>query len=129
MKKLETIIHPQYWDQTRAVLSSLKLSATLREVKTFGHTPPRREVYRGSAYTLETTPELELTLLVQDELLEVTLTALSEATGNVEIVVTAVEYLVSVGTPKGAQAVVAPRAVALVRAIAAPPATALAAHA
>ena len=128
MKKLETIIHPQNWDQTRAVLSALKLSATLREVKTFGHTPPRREVYRGSAYTLETTPELELTLLVQDEALEATLTALGEVTGNVEILVTPVEYLLRIGNVQSAPQV-APRAVALVRAMAAPHVAAIAVRA
>jgi nitrogen regulatory protein P-II 1 len=117
MKKIDTIIHPQAWDQTRAALETLNVSATLREVKTFGRTPPKREVYRGSVYMLEMTPELELSLLVQDELLESTLAALEQANGDAEIVVTPVEYLVRARGGQGGRRVEVPRAVAAVRSI------------
>jgi len=91
MKKIETFIQPLYWDQTRAALQALGVSGTLRQVKTFGRTAPRREVYRGSSYVLDTTSELELSVTVQDDLLEATLAALEQATRDAEIVVTSVQ--------------------------------------
>jgi nitrogen regulatory protein PII len=120
MKKIDTIIHPQAWDQTRAALETLHVPATLREVKTFGRTAPKREVYRGSVYMLETTPELELSVLVQDELLESTLAALEEANRDAEILVTPVEYLVRGRGGHGGRRVEVPRAVAPVRPIGVP---------
>ena len=91
MKKIDTFIQPLYWDQTLAALQDLGVSGTLRQVKTFGRTPPRREVYRGSSYVLDTTSELELSVTVRDELLEVTLAALQPATCDAEIFVTSVQ--------------------------------------
>ncbi len=54
MKKIETFIQPAYWSQTHAELAKLGVAGTLRQVKTFGRIAPRREVYRGSAYMLDT---------------------------------------------------------------------------
>jgi len=97
MKKIETFIQPVYWDQTHAALEKLGVAGTLRQVKTFGRTPPRREVYRGSAYVLDTSNELELSLTVRDELLEAALAAIQQATGDAEIIVTSVQC---VGRPE-----------------------------
>ena len=109
MKKIETIICPQNWDSTRELLGTLGVAATLREVKTFGRVPSRREVYRGSPYTVDTSTELELTMLVQDELLESTISAVSRVTGGAEILVTGVEYLVRSGdAPRGREVAVRP---------------------
>ena len=94
MKKISALIRPSQWDEARAALETLGVAATLREVRTFGHLPARREVYRGSAYVLDTATELELTMLVQDELLESTLLALEAATSDAEIVVTSVERFI-----------------------------------
>lgn len=91
MKKIETFIQPVYWDQTHAALDKLGVVGTLRQVKTFGRTPPRREVYRGSAYMLDIANELELSLTVQDELLDATLAAIEEAACGAEIIVSTVQ--------------------------------------
>jgi nitrogen regulatory protein PII len=93
MKKIETFIQPLYWDQMHAALAKLGVSGTLRQVKAFGRTPPRREVFRGSAYVLETSNELELSLTVQDEQLEATLAAIAQAAGDAEVVVSSVQSL------------------------------------
>lgn len=93
MKKIETFIQPASWDQIHAALAQLGVSGTLRQVKTFGRIPARREVYRGSAYMLETSPELELSLTVPDELLDATLAALAEAAGEPEVIVSAVQIV------------------------------------
>jgi nitrogen regulatory protein PII len=115
MKKIDTIIHRQAWDQIRAALETLHVSATLREVKTFGRTPPKREIYRGSVYVLETAPELELSVLVQDELLESTLAALEDANGDAEFLITPVEYLVRARGAQNGRVVAMPHASATLR--------------
>lgn len=94
MKKIETIIAPSHWEEARAQLEALGVIATLRDVRTFGRSPARREVYRGSAYVRDTMTEIELSMLVQDDLLEAALGALESATGDAEIIVTTVERIV-----------------------------------
>jgi nitrogen regulatory protein PII len=118
MKKIETTIHPHHWDRMRAVLQTLHVPATLREVKSFGRTPPKQEVYRGSRYVLDTTTELAMTVLVQDELLDSTLLALAEVTEDAEFLITSVERLVcgreaqaALPLPATPRAVPAPRTV------------------
>jgi nitrogen regulatory protein P-II 1 len=110
MKKINALIRPLQWEDARAALETLGVSATLREVRSFGHIPARREVYRGSAYFLDTATELELTMLVQDELLESTLTALEGATIDAEIVVTSVERVIGGKRPDTARPVTMLRA-------------------
>ena len=94
MKKIETVIHPHLWPQARAAFETLGVRATLREVQTFGRTPPRRDVYRGSPYVVELTPELELATVVGDEQAESVILALENLGGTVEILVSSVEDVV-----------------------------------
>ena len=103
MKRIDTLIHPLLWDDARAVLQTLGARVTLREVRTFGRTPPKREVYRGSAYFLDVTPELELTVLVEDNLVESTILAL-ETIGQGEVVVSSVEGIAHFGEERAAAA-------------------------
>ena len=91
MKRIDALIHASQWEEARAVLETLAVPVTLREVKTFGRTPPRREVYRGSAYYSNITAELELTTIVEDARLEATVTALEPLMRGGELVVSAVE--------------------------------------
>jgi len=118
MKKINALIRPLQWDEARAALETLGVSVSLREVRTFGHVPARREVYRGSAYFLDTANELELTMLVQDELLESTLIALEAATTDAEIVVTSVERVIGAKRPEAVQPATIKRAAASERSIA-----------
>lgn len=94
MKKIETVIPSSNWEDARVELSALGVIATLREVRTFGRTPARRRIYRGCAYVLDTTTELELSMLVLDESLEAVLAALDKVAGEAEIIVTSVDRLV-----------------------------------
>jgi nitrogen regulatory protein PII len=118
MKKINALIRPLQWDEARAALETLGVAASLREVRTFGHLPARREVYRGSAYTLDTANELELTMLVQDELLDSTLIALEAATIDAEIVVTSVERVIGGKRPEAVQPATMPRAAVRERSVA-----------
>ena len=42
MKRIDTLIHRTQWEEARAILETLSVPVTLREVRTFGRTPPRR---------------------------------------------------------------------------------------
>ena len=97
MKRIETLIHPNLLDDARAVLDTLGASVTLREVKTFGRSLPKREVYRGSAYVVDISAELELTILVEDALVESTILALETIGPKGEILVSSVDAIVRFG--------------------------------
>jgi nitrogen regulatory protein PII len=99
MKKIDTLIHPALWDEARAALETLGARITLREVKSFGRTPPKREVYRGSVYFLDVAAELELTVLIEDEQVASAIAALQAICGNGEILVSSVERAVRFGEP------------------------------
>ncbi len=94
MKKIDTLIHPHSWDEARATLESLGIRVTLREVRTFGYAPPKREVYRGSAYVQDLCPELELSAIVEDERVEATLAALAHIGQKGDASVSSVDGLV-----------------------------------
>ncbi|MEO7037194.1 MAG: P-II family nitrogen regulator [Polyangiaceae bacterium] len=102
MKKIETVIQPHLWPDARAAFETLGVSATLREVQTFGRTPPRREVYRGSPYVVELASELELATVVGDEQAESVILALEELGGTAEILVSSVEGTVRMHPASGA---------------------------
>jgi nitrogen regulatory protein P-II 1 len=97
MKKVDILLRPPFWERARAVLGTLGGHVTLREVKTFGRVPGRREVYRGSAYALELSPELELTVLVDDDQLESTVAALEAIDREAEILVSSIESIIHSG--------------------------------
>ena len=125
MKKINALIRPLQWDEARVAIETLGVAVSLGEVRTFGHLPARREVYRGSAYFPDTAVELELTMLVQDELLESTLIALEAATIDAEIVVTSVERYIGGKKAETARPITMLRATSPERSLATP--TALAA--
>ena len=116
MKRIDTLIHPTLWDDAHAVLETLGARVTLREVKTFGRTPPKREVYRGSAYVRDIAPELELTIFVEDALLEATVLALEGVGRKGEIFVSSVDTVVRFGEQQSVVAMAAPSAAAAQRA-------------
>ena len=91
-----------------STLAALGISGTLREVRTFGRTPPRREVYRGSAYFQDLTPEMELSALLDDELVESVVAQLQAVDGVREIVMSTVIGLSRAEKPKASLLAVAP---------------------
>ena len=91
MKRIDTLIHAAHWEAASALFASLNVPVTLREVKTFGRSPPRRGVYRGTAYHSNVTPELEITAVVSEAQLEQILGALQPLAQGDEIFVSTVE--------------------------------------
>ncbi len=102
MKKIDTLIQPSSWDEARAAFESLGIRATLREVRTFGHFTPKREVYRGSAYVQDLCPELELSAIVEDERVEATVAALARIGQKGELSISSVEGVVRLGESRAA---------------------------
>jgi len=69
VKKIEAIIKPFKLDEVKAALAEIGVKGmTLSEVKGFGRTGGKREVYRGSAYVVDFVPKVKLEIVVPDEL-------------------------------------------------------------
>jgi nitrogen regulatory protein P-II 1 len=59
MKKVEAIIKPFKLDEVKDALGEIGVQGmTVTEVKGFGRTGGKREVYRGSAYVVDFVPPL-----------------------------------------------------------------------
>jgi nitrogen regulatory protein P-II 1 len=69
MKKVEAIIKPHRIDEVKDRLREVGVSGmTITDVKGFGRTGGKREVYRGSSYVVDFVPKVRLEILVKDEM-------------------------------------------------------------
>ena len=69
MKKVEAIIKPFKLDEVKDALGEIGVQGmTVTEVKGFGRTGGKREVYRGSAYVVDFVPKVKIEVVVPDEL-------------------------------------------------------------
>ena len=67
MKLISAIIKPFKLDDVRAALSEIGVSGmTVTEVKGFGRTGGKKEVYRGSAYVVDFVPKVKIEVVVAD---------------------------------------------------------------
>ena len=65
MKKLEAIIKPFKLDEVKDALGEVGIQGmTVTEVKGFGRTGGKKEVYRGSAYVVDFVPKVKLEIIV-----------------------------------------------------------------
>lgn len=68
MKKVEAIIRPFKLDDVKENLTDLGISGmTVSEVKGFGRTGGKKEVYRGSAYAIDFVPKVKIEVVVRDD--------------------------------------------------------------
>ena len=68
MKKVEAIIKPFKLDEVKEALGEIGVQGmTVTEVKGFGRTGGKKEVYRGSAYVVDFVPKVKLEIIVRDE--------------------------------------------------------------
>src|SRR5512141_1836795 len=80
MKKIEAIIKPFKLDDVKDRLREIGVQGmTVSEVKGFGRTGGRKEVYRGSAYVVDFVPKIKLEVVVSDDLVVAVLDALERA--------------------------------------------------
>ena len=67
MKKIEAIIKPFKLEEVKDALSEIGIEGmTVSEVKGFGRTGGKKEVYRGSAYVVSFVPKVKIELVVAD---------------------------------------------------------------
>src|SRR6202789_4618050 len=68
MKKIEAVIKPFKLDEVKDALSEVGVQGmTVTEVKGFGRTGGKKEVYRGSAYVVDFVPKVKIEGVVADE--------------------------------------------------------------
>ncbi len=68
MKKIEAIIKPSKLDDIKAALSEIGVKGmTISEVRGFGRTGGKQEIYRGSAYVVDFVPKLKIEIVASDE--------------------------------------------------------------
>jgi nitrogen regulatory protein P-II 1 len=69
MKRVEAIIKPFRLDDVKQkVYAAGGKGMTVSEVKGFGRTGGKKEVYRGSAYVVDFVPKVRIQCIVEDEL-------------------------------------------------------------
>ena len=67
MKRVEAIIRPSKLDEVKEALAEAGITGmTLLEVKGFGRTGGRKEVYRGSAYVVDFVPKVKIEIVCPD---------------------------------------------------------------
>jgi len=104
MKKVEAIIKPFKLDEVKDALSEVGVQGmTVSEVKGFGRTGGKKEVYRGSAYVVDFVPKVKIEVVVPDALVVAVLEAIEKAAktgriGDGKIFVTPIEDAVRIRT-------------------------------
>ena len=104
MKKIEAIIKPFKLDEVKDALSEVGVQGmTVTEVKGFGRTGGKKEVYRGSAYVVDFVPKVKLEIIAKDDMVQQILTTIAEAAksgriGDGKIFVTPVDEVIRIRT-------------------------------
>jgi nitrogen regulatory protein P-II 1 len=104
MKKVEAIIKPFKLDEVKDALGEIGIQGmTVSEVKGFGRTGGKKEVYRGSAYVVDFVPKVKLEVVVADGQVSQVIEAVEKAAktgriGDGKVFVTAVEEAVRIRT-------------------------------
>jgi nitrogen regulatory protein P-II 1 len=112
MKKIEAIIKPHRLDDVKDRLRQIGISGmTVYEVKGFGRTGGKTEVYRGSSYVVDFVPKVRIEVVVKDGAVTEVVQAISTAAktgkiGDGKIFVTPVEEAIRIRTgEKGEDAI------------------------
>lgn len=112
MKKVEAIIKPFKLDEVKDALSEVGVQGmTVTEVKGFGRTGGKKEVYRGSAYVVDFVPKVKLEIVVSDDLTHSVLDAIEKSAktgriGDGKVFVSPIDEAVRIRTgEKGDEAI------------------------
>ena len=104
MKKIEAIIKPFKLDDVKDRMRLVGATGmTISEVKGFGRTGGKSEVFRGSPYVVDFVPKVRLEVVVPDSLVSPIVAAIAHAgkTGTIgdgKIFVTPVEDVIRIRT-------------------------------
>jgi nitrogen regulatory protein P-II 1 len=111
MKKIEAIIKPFKLDDVKDRLRAIGVQGmTVSEVKGFGRTGGKKEVYRGSAYVVDFVPKVRIQIVVNDDMVNDVVDALRvvAATGQIgdgKIFIAPIEDVIRIRTgERGADA-------------------------
>ncbi len=110
MKKVEAIVKPFKLDEVKESLSEIGVQGmTVTEVKGFGRTGGKKEVYRGSAYVVDFVPKVKIEVVVADGMLRQVVDAISNAArtgriGDGKIFVFPVEEVIRIRTGETGEA-------------------------
>jgi nitrogen regulatory protein P-II 1 len=104
VKKIEAIIKPFKLDEVKQrVYAAGGKGMTVSEVKGFGRTGGKKEVYRGSSYVVDFVPKVRVQCFVDDDLVQPVLDAIIAAArtgeiGDGKIVVSNLEEVIRIRT-------------------------------
>lgn len=104
MKKIEAIVKPFKLDEVKDALAEVGIRGmTVTEVKGFGRTGGKREVYRGSSYVVDFVPKVKIEIVCADALVPQVLEAIerSAKTGRIgdgKIFVSPIEEAIRIRT-------------------------------
>jgi nitrogen regulatory protein P-II 1 len=104
MKKIEAIIKPFRLDAVKEALTAAGVQGmTVTEVKGFGRTAGKKEVYRGSAYVVDFVPKVRIEIVVPSDLVHDALEIIEKnaKTGHIgdgKVFVTPVEEAIRIRT-------------------------------
>ena len=104
MKKVEAAIRPHRIDEVQDHLRKAGVNGmTIVEIRGFGRTGGKPEVYRGSTYVTDFVPKLHVEVVVPDELTATVVEALSRGArtgkiGDGKIFVSSVEEVARIRT-------------------------------
>jgi len=78
MKRIDAIVRPSKLDEVKAALAEVGVQGmTVSEVKGFGRTGGKEEVYRGSAYVVDFIPKVRIEIVAPDSLVSSVVDAIS----------------------------------------------------
>jgi nitrogen regulatory protein P-II 1 len=109
MKKVEAIIKPFKLDEVKDALSEVGIQGmTVTEVKGFGRTGGKKEVYRGSAYVVDFVPKVKVEIVVADSQTQQVIDAIEKSAktgriGDGKIFVSGIDEAVRIRTGERAE--------------------------
>jgi len=104
LKKVEAIIKPFKLDDVKEALSEIGVQGmTVSEVKGFGRTGGKKEVYRGSAYVVDFVPKVKIEIIVPNDSVQQVVTVITEAArtgkiGDGKIFITTIDEVIRIRT-------------------------------
>ena len=104
MKRIEAIIKPFKLDDVKERLRAIGVNGmTVSEVKGFGRTGGKTEIYRGSAYVVDFVPKIRVEIITTDAMAADVIDAIVTAAktgkiGDGKIFVTSIENAVRIRT-------------------------------
>jgi nitrogen regulatory protein P-II 1 len=104
MRRIEAIIKPSKLDEVKDALGVAGVQGmTVTEVRGFGRTGGKKEVYRGSAYVVDFVPKVKIEMGVPDQIVSEVLAAIEKSAktgriGDGKIFVVGVDEAVRIRT-------------------------------